>query len=183
MTFVYRNTARLLYTRRPIAAASEAPRFGNNLCNWDIPWMRERTDVAGIQIGIGIQRILVYRARLRMGAPLRARSQPVYTMYGFALSYTYDSSSTTLRARMYRARRWCTYQVHRTSADRETKAKSTADRYSHCRLRVSGTVHPILQSVPYPVHLIASLRRFRCNLSLRHSRNEAYRKDEATRMR
>lgn len=88
MTFVYRNTS-TLYTR-PIARSNA--RFGNNLCNWDILWMRELANVAGIQIGIGIQRIRVYRAR-RMANPLRARSQPVYTMYGFALSCTYDSSS------------------------------------------------------------------------------------------
>jgi len=106
-----------LYTRPIARGGGQGARFGNNLCNRDIPWMREHTDVAGIQIGIGIQRIRVYRAR-RMGAPLRTRSQPVYTMYGFALSRTYDSSSE----RVYRARRWCAYT--RYIAPRRPRDKS-----------------------------------------------------------
>lgn len=64
MTFVYCNVARPLYTR----GQSRARGFENNLRNLDIPRMRERTNVAGIQIGIGIQRI--------PGAP-NGRSNPL----------------------------------------------------------------------------------------------------------
>jgi len=137
--------------------------------------MRERADVVGIQIGIGIQRIRVYRAR-RMGDPLRARSQPVYTMYGFALSRTYDSSSE----RVYRARRWCAYT--RYIAPRRPRDKSEIYGQPLFPLSLTrGTLHSILQSVPLSSHLIASLKRLECNLLLRDFRNIAYRMNESTR--
>lgn len=87
MTFVYCNAACLLYTR----GRSRGALRKQSVQPGDIPRMRERTDVAGIQIGIGIQRI---RARGPNGLrALCARSPVLYTMYGFALSCTYDSSS------------------------------------------------------------------------------------------
>jgi len=173
MTFVYCIVARLLYTRgqSPVRGAlrKQSVQPGYSLdekthgrgWNTNRNWNSTNTGVPSTPNGLHFAP--------RNGARSCSR---VYTMYGIALSYSFTTTPPS-EARVHSARRGCAYyQVYRASPI-ETKARSTTDAsHSHCRLRASDTLHPILQSISLSRHLIASLRRFRI-----------YRRDETFRTR
>lgn len=101
--------------------------------------------------------------------------QPVYTMYGFALSRTYDSSSE----RVYRARRWCTRYI----APRRSRDKS--EIYVIPIVAHKYWVYCIRYFKAFPIQAsnCESEEIQRCNLSLRYFRNETYRTNVAVRMK
>lgn len=123
----------------------------------DILRMRERTDVAGIQIGIGIQRI-------RVRGPNELRTALVRQYYIPCTDLRYHVLTTARPGLcVCRPRRWCAYTspyiAPRQSA-RETKARSTAGRYSHCRLPRIRYIASDTSKWSLPAHLIAKSQEY-----------------------
>lgn len=97
--------------------ANRAARFGNNLCSPGYsPDERARADVAGIQIGIGIQRIQVRTGR--MDSALRLYYIPCTDLRYHVLT------TVLIRSVCMRPRRWCVTRIPGTSRPSRERGKS-----------------------------------------------------------
>lgn len=155
MTFVYCNVACLLYTRGQSHKQGGALRK-QSARNLDIPWMRERTDVAGIQIGIGIQRIPGAYTRARPNGLCFAQETLTRSQYIPCTDLRYRFAYDTNQVCIYIAvQRRCVYTRYISRLADRDKSKIYARRFLfHCRLQISDTLHPILQSRFLSCHLI-----------------------------
>jgi len=151
MTFVYRNMVRLLYTRGQSYGARHA---SETICaigilpGWESvrTWLEYKSELEFNEYGV---------PGTPNGLCFALVPQLVYTIYGFALSHTYDSSSE----RVYRARRWCTRYI----APRRSRDKSEIYGWPLFPLSLTSIGYIAFDTSKRSLsrHLIASLRRFK----------------------